>query len=138
VRELRNPVGHRSYQNFRRIFLERDDFTCRWKGEKENLQVHHWFGDDSSLDEIMTLCKDCHDNAEYAILALRKGEESIYWCFGCKESRLLVHRIHHSPNNVWICPNCGRGFVDLKKDSEIIRAWDTFPFPDIKDKLMKA
>jgi 5-methylcytosine-specific restriction endonuclease McrA len=53
--------------------LERDEWTCQQCGSKENLEVHHWepyqFSFDNSLDNLVTLCRSCHQDKhrEYLI-----------------------------------------------------------------------
>jgi hypothetical protein len=44
--------------------LQRDGFACQHCGATENLHVHHWepyrFSFDNSLENLVTLCADCH------------------------------------------------------------------------------
>ena len=45
--------------------LQRDNYTCQQCGSTERLEVHHWepyrFSFDNSLENLVTLCADCHD-----------------------------------------------------------------------------
>ena len=65
--------------------LQRDDYTCQQCGSKERLEVHHWepyrFSFDNSLENLVTLCADCHD--EMHAMYRREGfvaeaEEAMY------------------------------------------------------------
>lgn len=44
--------------------LQRDDYTCQQCGCTDSLEVHHWtpyrFCYDNSLDNLVTLCSECH------------------------------------------------------------------------------
>jgi predicted restriction endonuclease len=56
-----NPEG---YDHLRARVLERDGWRCQCCGSSTNLQVHHLIhrsqlGADE-LDNLMTLCADCH------------------------------------------------------------------------------
>lgn len=46
--------------------LERDEFTCQQCGTHDLLEVHHWtpcsVAPDHSLDNLVTLCRDCHQD----------------------------------------------------------------------------
>jgi 5-methylcytosine-specific restriction endonuclease McrA len=56
-----------SYERLRREVLERDGWRCQHCGRMSELQVHHIrsrssLGDDN-LDNLITLCCDCHREA---------------------------------------------------------------------------
>lgn len=46
--------------------LQRDNYTCQQCGSIYDLEVHHWepyrFSFDNSLENLITLCGDCHDD----------------------------------------------------------------------------
>jgi len=48
----------------KKLCLERDDYTCQCCGDTKLLEVHHWepysISFDNSLDNLVVLCKSCH------------------------------------------------------------------------------
>lgn len=65
------------WKDKRLLIIERDDFKCRCCGEEDELQVHHtlyktgkepWDYEDN---ELITLCKECHLDAEHRLLKIK-------------------------------------------------------------------
>ncbi len=56
------------WYNIRQKILKRDRYTCVHCGSKVNLTVDHKvalsLGGDNSLDNLTTLCKDCHEHKD--------------------------------------------------------------------------
>ena len=58
-------LKHPNWQKKRLLILERDNFTCRYCGDKETeLQIHHlkYYGNpwEAKDEYLLTLCKECH------------------------------------------------------------------------------
>jgi hypothetical protein len=53
--------------------LQRDNFTCQQCERNDQLEVHHWvpyrFSFDNSLENLVTLCEDCHHDIHMVYLA---------------------------------------------------------------------
>lgn len=55
----------------RQMVLKRDNFKCIVCSETKNLQIHHntyknHFKEHKHLDDLMTLCKECHKQHHHA------------------------------------------------------------------------
>lgn len=69
----RGPARKRGkdWRHAKAAALDRDSHTCQQCGSTSRLEVHHWepyfISFDNSLDNLVTLCKDCHKekHAEY-------------------------------------------------------------------------
>jgi hypothetical protein len=51
----------------REMVLQRDGFTCQWCGYDSELQVHHLHYDNifrEELEDLVTLCSECHEEAD--------------------------------------------------------------------------
>lgn len=64
-------LQHPKWQKKRLEVLSRDNFTCKFCSDKEStLHVHHYKYNgnpwDANLDDLETLCCDCHALAEWA------------------------------------------------------------------------
>lgn len=65
-RKSKNIRAMKQYQDWRKEVLERDKYTCRQCGSKENLEVDHslplYLFKELVIDKDngRTLCKDCH------------------------------------------------------------------------------
>ena len=55
--------------------LWRDEFTCQLCGSHRHLQIHHIEprskGGDNSEDNLLTLCRDCHDGVHHGRMPLK-------------------------------------------------------------------
>ena len=64
---------HRKVQSLGKI---RDNFTCQVCGSKKNSEGHHIFdfafGGAADVDNIITLCKDCHKKAHKGLIDIIK------------------------------------------------------------------
>jgi 5-methylcytosine-specific restriction endonuclease McrA len=63
-RRPRLKLGFEEYKALCNLVLERDGWRCQSCGSSKDLQVHHLkersrLGDDE-LDNLITLCVDCH------------------------------------------------------------------------------
>lgn len=72
--KLKDP----KWQRLRLEVMQRDDFACTRCGDKDKtLNVHHWqyakSGNpwDVHIDDMETVCEDCHSNIESMILACK-------------------------------------------------------------------
>ena len=73
----------RKWQYIRSEVLKRDGFKCMQCGGKENLQVHHLsykhlYNELGYLEELCTLCRECHDKET------NKGKQ-LYKIYGKKK-----------------------------------------------------
>lgn len=54
----------RKWRRQRMLAIKRDNYMCQSCGATEELEVHHWepycIGFDNSLDNLVTLCRECH------------------------------------------------------------------------------
>ena len=75
-RYLKTPY----WQRRRKEILRRDEYMCVGCSSKKNLQVHHMtysnLGRESDRD-LVTLCKECHENQHCLDLNKDKKEELI-------------------------------------------------------------
>jgi 5-methylcytosine-specific restriction endonuclease McrA len=70
---MKTAAAYREYlksdhwRRLRALALSRDRESCKWCGSKHRLEVHHhfyrssWY--DTQLDDLVTLCPNCHDVA---------------------------------------------------------------------------
>ena len=70
------------HKNYKQAAKVRDGFKCRVCESEENLQVHHINprikGGTDCLSNLMTLCKDCHEQHHTKGLQLPKQKSSFY------------------------------------------------------------
>ena len=116
------------YSSRREAILHRDNYTCQCCGKKNcRLEVHHIkFRSDGGTDDeenLITLCKDCHDGVHNGTLELNKKP---------KKSKGLKHATHMSIIRSWLLkeyPNAietfgfvtseNRNHLNLEKDHYI-------------------
>ncbi len=129
----------RKEYNLRNAVLLRDKNQCRWCDEANNLIVHHLNHGKSTVDQLITLCRKCHNRIHLIEKTHIDGEDSGIWCGNCREngefiSRFLIKRLS-TKKDVWVCTNCGRGLIhndDFDKLDEWINPFhsemmDLFP-----------
>ena len=86
------------YSSRRSAILHRDNYTCQCCGKKNcRLEVHHIkFRRDGGTDDeenLITLCKDCHDGVHAGTVVLNKKP---------KKNRGLKHATHMSIIRSWL------------------------------------
>ena len=66
--------------------LQRDNYTCQQCGSKEKIEVHHWepyrFCYDNSLENLVTLCFDCHKDKHREYIEegfIKEAEEVLFY-----------------------------------------------------------
>ena len=66
------------YENTKAMILDRDDYTCRHcknRRKDSKLEVHHIIyrcnGGSDEADNLITLCKTCHDNIHNGLITLK-------------------------------------------------------------------
>jgi 5-methylcytosine-specific restriction endonuclease McrA len=87
-----------SYSSRRSAILHRDNYTCQCCGKKNcRLEVHHIrFKSDGGTDDeenLITLCKECHDSVHAGIVELNKKP---------KKSKNLKYATHMSIIRSWL------------------------------------
>ena len=112
--------------NLRNAVLLRDNNKCRWCEATDNLQVHHLNHENSNVDQLITLCKICHTRLHLIERTHIDGDLSYIWCGACKEkgefvSQFLIRKTSNN-NEIWVCPNCGRGMKE-DRNADIIDKW---------------
>lgn len=67
-----------SYKKIRKQALERDSYTCQNCGSDKDLHVHHvtprWDGGGNELQNLMTLCRNCHEKLHQEAMEALKAE----------------------------------------------------------------
>jgi 5-methylcytosine-specific restriction endonuclease McrA len=62
--ECRRAVRGNEYRKARAMAFYRDEYACTECGDEQRLECHHmtalYLGGDNSLDNLQTLCHDCH------------------------------------------------------------------------------
>ena len=86
------------YSSRRSAILHRDNYTCQCCGKKNcRLKVHHIkFRRDGGTDDeenLITLCKECHDGVHAGTIELNKKP---------KKSKNLKHAVHMSIIRSWL------------------------------------
>ena len=65
--DLHRQTGRREWASIRRTILARDGRRCQECGKAGRLEVHHLLplkhGGDDSVDNLKTMCRDCHISA---------------------------------------------------------------------------
>lgn len=112
--------------NLRNAVLLRDDNKCRWCGRFDNLQVHHLNHEKSTVDQLITLCKRCHNRIHLIERTHIDGDLGYIWCGNCRNDGELttqfLTKILTNKNQISVCPNCGRGIID-DKNLDMIDEW---------------
>ncbi len=110
----------------RNAFLLRDNNKCRWCGEVDNLHVHHLNHEKSTVDQIITLCRKCHNRIHLIENIFINGRVCVnLWCLSCREgdtgARFITKELS-TKKLVYVCPDCGRGFTK-NENGEILEEW---------------
>ena len=110
----------------RNAFLLRDNNKCRWCGEVNNLNIHHLNHDKSTVDQIITLCRRCHNRIHLIENTHISGRVCVnLWCLRCREgetgTRFIVRKLQ-TKKWVNVCSNCGRGYIE-DENGETIDEW---------------
>lgn len=73
-----------SFYRNRKIVLERDNYTCQYcefKGKSDYMDVHHIIkvieGGSNLLDNLITLCRKCHNNADRGYISIDELKEKV-------------------------------------------------------------
>lgn len=129
IKELRygKNMKRRSQEyRLRKAVLLRDNNQCRWCDATNNLHVHHLNHEKSTINQIITLCRKCHNRIHLIEKTHIGGKDSGMWCGYCRENGELVSRfmIKKLSTRKWVCvcPNCGRG-VTLNYAFDDIDEW---------------
>ena len=94
-----NKLTDPRWQKLRLKVMQRDEFCCAACGDDKNtLHVHHrtyhpepWL---APFDELVTLCKTCHENLEIAIRMIRENPEAFTLPFIIQRSLQLWETNH--------------------------------------------
>ena len=116
------------YANARAHALDRDSYTCQLCGKKHtHLEVHHiiWRSQDGSdeLDNLITLCKDCHDAIHDGTKMLKlRGKKKSTLRYATQMSVLrsmLLKRYHNAIETFGFVTKANREVMGLGKDHYI-------------------
>ena len=94
IQKLKNPnISGKEYQNgdakgfynVKQAVLSRDNYTCQLCGkQKEHLHVHHIVfkskGGSNRMDNLVTLCSECHEKIHKGELKFNKKSQNIQTC----------------------------------------------------------
>lgn len=116
------------YANARAHVLDRDNYTCQCCGKKHaRLEVHHIIyrsnGGSDDLENLITLCKDCHDAIHNGTKILKlKGKKKSAFRYATQMSVLRNMLLKHYPNAIetfGYVTKANREAMDLDKDHYI-------------------
>jgi len=107
----------------RTAILLRDNNKCRWCGETNNLNIHHLNHENSTVDQLITLCRRCHNRIHLIENTHINGRVCVnLWCLNCREGetgvRFIVKKLQIK-KWVYVCPDCGRGYIEDENGATI-------------------
>lgn len=126
--------------NLRNAIILRDNKTCQFCNQPNNkFDVHHLNHYNSTIEEIITLCKKCHKRIHYIEKTIINGEISFLSCKKCYDNNktnysFLLFRLKGSKRDIFVCQSCGRGVI-YDKDGNEVDSWEEQPFHEYMMKI---